>query len=385
MSTTDYTQLITRLLLSELLSPSTNTPTGTRRSRTNSAIPREQTPNSSVIALTDIMRTYNQTISDYNMNISHYNQNVERIVGALETIIAISPVSRNGNTRVNSTTSDVFTNPTSPEIPTPGIDLSFNTTYNVPYDNDEPSTVNSNQPTRTLRYNSNTHVTGNSSSSHIGTIPSNVRSTIYNTGYTNNLYSTLIRNIMQYRNTNNIALTREQLQRVTEECVYNSSIENTPTQCPISLDEFVEGENILKIRKCGHIFRPAELRRWFTQRNKCPVCRCNVLDISSSTIPTTHNTEQPNAFSADDEPSMENTLTSRPMTASSHYGVIPNDVSDDEMASYDNDIHIPNNLPNIILHSEIDDETPLSHNDNSSPETPEETIYPYIIEFSLRY
>jgi hypothetical protein len=193
--------------------------------------------------------------------------------------------------------------------------------------------------------------------------------------------------MIQYRNTNNIALTREQIQRVTEECVYNSSIENTPTQCPISLDEFVDGENILKIRKCGHIFRPAELRRWFTQRNKCPVCRCNVLDISFSstinTIPNTYNNGPTNAFSADDEPSMDNIPTSRPMEVSSPSGVISNNVSEDEMASYNNDIHIPDDLPNLFLHSETDDENPLSH--NSSPETQDENIYPYIIEFSIRY
>ena len=46
--------------------------------------------------------------------------------------------------------------------------------------------------------------------------------------------------------------------------------------CPITLEDFEPGENVIKIKVCGHVFREAALRSWFERHNLCPVCRRNI-------------------------------------------------------------------------------------------------------------
>lgn len=51
---------------------------------------------------------------------------------------------------------------------------------------------------------------------------------------------------------------------------YNSS---TPLTCPITLEPIVEGEPVMKINRCGHVFKEAALRRWLERHSQCPLCR----------------------------------------------------------------------------------------------------------------
>jgi hypothetical protein len=45
------------------------------------------------------------------------------------------------------------------------------------------------------------------------------------------------------------------------------------TTCPITLEDFVDGESVTKINVCGHVFRTSALRHWFERNRMCPVCR----------------------------------------------------------------------------------------------------------------
>eukprot|EP01060_Flectonema_neradi_P040073 TRINITY_DN9016_c0_g1_i1.p1 TRINITY_DN9016_c0_g1~~TRINITY_DN9016_c0_g1_i1.p1 ORF type:complete len:164 (+),score=27.32 TRINITY_DN9016_c0_g1_i1:68-493(+) len=47
---------------------------------------------------------------------------------------------------------------------------------------------------------------------------------------------------------------------------------------PITQDEFKPGEQVAKIKKCGHRFKVDGLKQWFKKEHKCPVCRCDVLE-----------------------------------------------------------------------------------------------------------
>jgi hypothetical protein len=49
-----------------------------------------------------------------------------------------------------------------------------------------------------------------------------------------------------------------------------------PHTCPITLDAMIEGEAVMKINRCGHVFKEAALRRWFEAHSHCPVCRGRV-------------------------------------------------------------------------------------------------------------
>ena len=46
-----------------------------------------------------------------------------------------------------------------------------------------------------------------------------------------------------------------------------------PATCPITLEPIEVGANVMKITRCGHIFKEAALRRWFQRDLRCPVCR----------------------------------------------------------------------------------------------------------------
>lgn len=46
-----------------------------------------------------------------------------------------------------------------------------------------------------------------------------------------------------------------------------------PTTCPITLEPIEVGANIMKITRCGHVFKEVALRRWFQRDLRCPVCR----------------------------------------------------------------------------------------------------------------
>jgi hypothetical protein len=50
-----------------------------------------------------------------------------------------------------------------------------------------------------------------------------------------------------------------------------------PILCPITMEQIVSGTSVMRITRCGHIFKEAALRRWFQTRGSCPVCRGSVI------------------------------------------------------------------------------------------------------------
>ena len=65
-------------------------------------------------------------------------------------------------------------------------------------------------------------------------------------------------------------------------------------RCPITQQEFTEGDRIGRINRCGHVFSEHALRRWLRTNNSCPLCRqtvdpsFNFLEVRGVNI-TTHN------------------------------------------------------------------------------------------------
>ena len=43
--------------------------------------------------------------------------------------------------------------------------------------------------------------------------------------------------------------------------------------CPITLEPIEAGTNVMKITRCGHVFKELALRRWLIRDRRCPVCR----------------------------------------------------------------------------------------------------------------
>lgn len=83
--------------------------------------------------------------------------------------------------------------------------------------------------------------------------------------------------------------SRSQIDAATE------SIQSHST-CPITLEPFSDGENVLRIKACGHIFKKEALQKWFEGRADCPMCRTDIRsnqDQVSTYIPPRASTRIP--------------------------------------------------------------------------------------------
>jgi hypothetical protein len=81
--------------------------------------------------------------------------------------------------------------------------------------------------------------------------------------------------------------TNEQIDAATSSYDFsaNNNENNTNTNCPITLEEFQEGEHVCKIIHCGHTFRRDAITNWFQGNVRCPVCRYDIRDFSANIVP----------------------------------------------------------------------------------------------------
>jgi len=69
-----------------------------------------------------------------------------------------------------------------------------------------------------------------------------------------------------------------QIRNSTELLKWEDMDDNYQETCPISMHTFVEGDDVIRIKSCKHIFREMNLRQWFRYSPKCPICRYDVRD-----------------------------------------------------------------------------------------------------------
>lgn len=69
------------------------------------------------------------------------------------------------------------------------------------------------------------------------------------------------------------------------------------TSCPITTDEFEDGE-ILKKIGCGHIFSGDALLAWFKESNKCPLCR---YELPSKEVKVEKDEQLDNSINSDSQ------------------------------------------------------------------------------------
>ena len=91
-------------------------------------------------------------------------------------------------------------------------------------------------------------------------------------------------------------LTERQIQQNTRVIRYDTSMNET--RCPITMEDFAEGEEVLQIAGCGHFFKREALMEWFRRNHLCPVCRHRLLRGGgtrfTTTATTATTTEEPN-------------------------------------------------------------------------------------------
>jgi len=70
--------------------------------------------------------------------------------------------------------------------------------------------------------------------------------------------------------------TEEQINQATRSFTYNNDTIVANHRCPISLEDFEEGDTIRQINHCGHAFSEASIQNWFQSNVRCPVCRHDI-------------------------------------------------------------------------------------------------------------
>lgn len=81
--------------------------------------------------------------------------------------------------------------------------------------------------------------------------------------------------------TRNTRPSMEQIVNTTRIFSYDPSEELITTRCPISFEDFNEGDILCEIIRCHHVFKYNHLYNWFSSNSRCPVCRH---DINSEVI-----------------------------------------------------------------------------------------------------
>lgn len=80
--------------------------------------------------------------------------------------------------------------------------------------------------------------------------------------------------------------TEEQITNATEDVSYNELLENNiineDDTCPIDLQPLNENDEIIRIQRCGHIFRKQNLIQWFNSNVRCPLCRIDIRENNNS-------------------------------------------------------------------------------------------------------
>ena len=143
-------------------------------------------------------------------------------------------------------------------------------------------------------------------------------------------------------------LTDEQIERAIERIVYDASMSNSYNEsntnntgeevvadrCPICLEDFQIGEEVVRIRVCGHIFKQPGLLRWFQRNNHCPVCRGNVVENQPSpeeSSPSENIQEQPQT-----PPEQTRRLQNRPTPSQALNNLIGNHIRNPLVREFSN-------------------------------------------------
>ena len=94
--------------------------------------------------------------------------------------------------------------------------------------------------------------------------------------------------------------TTEQINNASELFVYDGSSNLLNTQCPITLCDFQAGDRIRRIRHCRHSFTEESFQNWFQYHVRCPVCRFDIRDYTSS-MNNDNNDDDDNDNNDDDD------------------------------------------------------------------------------------
>jgi len=88
--------------------------------------------------------------------------------------------------------------------------------------------------------------------------------------------------------------TQTQIETATRRAMYCDIVSPINRSCPISLENFNDSDTVSVIRHCGHIFHTEHLNIWFRTNCRCPVCRYDIRNYTSSHSSNLDSTNETN-------------------------------------------------------------------------------------------
>lgn len=230
--------------------------------------------------LNTLLYNLNTSFRDYNTNMSSYLTILNNIITLLNsqenTFIGDNNRRQTRNNYQNTNAS--FRNNNTRPITRPN---------NI--SNQSGSSRRSNLSYRTniaqpFRFNSNTYRYPNSPIMRNISLPLNID--INNDNIYRNIFTQTFENVV-------VRPTEEQINNATEIITYTADADLMNHSCPISLEDFVIGNNIRRIIHCGHCFAEEAFQSWFNINVRCPVCRYDIRDFHI--VPSTSEDTNENA------------------------------------------------------------------------------------------
>jgi hypothetical protein len=89
-------------------------------------------------------------------------------------------------------------------------------------------------------------------------------------------------------------LTDDQINIATEAITFSENMrmpDETDNRCPITMETFIEGDELLQISECRHRFKKNALMNWFNRDPRCPLCRYNLHNYNPQANPPTQPVE----------------------------------------------------------------------------------------------
>ena len=204
------------------------------------------------------LNLWHDLTKDYHHNMFYYQKNMESILKITENVLEI-PSSSSASASIYASASDTRNNNTN----TNPIDNFYNP-------------INSTRPNNSRNQSQSQSAT---------TLNQRLMNLLYQSPpyiLEFETYLPLANNRTSGTRTNPTSLlveapTAQQIQNATTLFAYDPIDQPlTTTICPITLEEFITGEQLMRINTCGHIFKANALHRWFVRNKKCPSCRHDI-------------------------------------------------------------------------------------------------------------
>jgi len=120
---------------------------------------------------------------------------------------------------------------------------------------------------------------------------------------------------LNFINSVNNNISMNELEENTELMSYQDSSSNE-IMCPITHEPFHSDTQVLRIKRCRHIFTPPAIRRWLLLNRICPVCRN---DITLDPVPNNSQSPSDNSQVAEENSQAEEEnyqpLSSQPLSS----------------------------------------------------------------------